>query len=331
MKKEKPVSQPTEILSTDWFTSHPQSHQRKTLLPVTHDVREFLNFTWPLSNESYNPLNSIFSMQCLRLDLLNRQSSWLFRDGLIPLLWFFRTHPDPKNLQTKIYIHEDLIDFVPEIWRAHMGSYRMVSLAEGNGSRKLLLVGIMAEPFMAIKELESKLEKLQSAHGEDLKNLEKSALLIPKNFGYSTENDHQYVVQYMTMLCEVFGTKIKALQWRQFENMDHFHGYEIISLNDHYLISDDHAVGFAASRGARLFDDNKSTAKNTTKSTETLTRLSPYHGYHLQENIPDTSARSTSEEAKASEKYLRAMNSQAHIHMPWPQWFSDWVKTEGLK
>ena len=324
MKKEKPsASLKTDVLSTDWFTTHPHSQQRKALLPVTHEARQFLTFTWPISSESYNPLNAIFSMQCLHLDLLNRQSSWLFRDGLVPLLWFFRTHPDPKNLQSKIYIHEELVEFVPPAWRDHVGSYRLVSQAAGNGSRKLLLVGVMAEPFMTVKELEIKLKTLQDKFGDELKELEKSALIIPKSWGYGTENDHQYAVEYTTRLCSVFGTEMKALHWRQFESMDHFHGYEVISLNDHYLIADDHAVGFAASRGARLF-----AACPSNDTSEKFVRLSPYHGYALQAQIPQKSTHPSSADTKASEKYLRAMNSEAHVRMPWPQWFSDWVKTQ---
>lgn len=321
MKKEKTTSSSkTESLSADWFVTHPQSQQRKSLLPVTGDVRDFLNFTWPSSIESYNPLNAVFSMQILHLDLLKSHSTWLFRDGLVPLLWFFRRHPHPGNLQCKIYIHKDLSDFVPEAWRKHMGTYKITSLAQGNGQRKLLLLGTMAEPFMSQKALREFLLQLKTTHGDELKKLEKTALILPKSYGFGTEHDHQYSVDYMCQLCEVFGTNIKALHWRQFESMDHFHGFEVVSLNDGYLLADDFMVNYAASRGARFFQ------KDQKKSEDKVVRLSAYHGYLLQDELP-TSAYAVSDDIKASEKYLRALNSEAHIRMPWPQWFSDWVKT----
>lgn len=327
-KPEEPTEVQTENLVTDWFESHPDFESARRTLPITNESRHYTDFTWPCSTDYLNPMNACFALQILNLEVLNKRPKWLIRDGLVPLLWFFKTHPKPKNLKSKIYVDEQFGAFVPEAWRSHCGTYKFKSLAKGNGSRKLLLVGIMSEAYFNLNDLDTFLDKITAeTTKEELYSLQKFAMLPVKGYGFRAELDHNYHVDYMAKVCDHFGCNIKGLTIDQFRSMESFHGYEVVSLNSKFLISDSWLFHFPLSRGAKVF------GQRTVTETEhkELTPFSPYHGVLLTEEIAEDSIESSLKKSlnlttEYHELFTKAMNSETNLRMPWPRWFTDWAK-----
>lgn len=88
---------------------------------------KYLEFLVPHSKAYFSRLRPIHSFEIKGLESLNSFSHVLLRDGLIFLLRFFHRFPMPGELQTKIFVHEDLAFTVPESWQNQILLYSSVS------------------------------------------------------------------------------------------------------------------------------------------------------------------------------------------------------------
>jgi hypothetical protein len=321
-------------LLADWFDGHPKKREAEGhVLPVSPEVKAFMDFLWPMAEPYYAPVPGVFLMQVSSFDLLNAKPVWLVRDGLLPLLWFFRLHPNPEGLNSKLLIEESLLPFVPSQWSRSVGSYKLVSTAKRNGKRKLLFVGYLSEFFMPLDEIGLWLgQTFANESAEELKTMAKTVFLPFRQWHFQSDNDHVYHLMFVRKLIELMGSDFEAINQKRLQQLESTHGFEIISANTNLLLSDNALVHQLLSKGGNLYGSYRE--QNSTDCD--FIAFSPYHGIQVRMN-PEVSSigrawrRSLAETEKYQESLSRALSSDAHTKLPWPQWFSDWARVEMKK
>ncbi|MCE3009999.1 MAG: hypothetical protein LW875_05255 [Proteobacteria bacterium] len=322
-------------LMADWFDNHPKNRDAQSnVLPITPEVKAYLEFLWPMAESYYSPITGVFLLQVVKLELLNKKQYWMVRDGLLPLLWFFRLHPKPTGLNSKLLVEESLLPFVPEAWNNQVGSYKLVSTAKGNGKRKLLLVGYLSEFFMPLDEVGSWFTKALSNDSQDeLKKMSKSVFLPYRQWHFQSESDHFYHLIFTKKMIEALGSDFEPLTHKKLQQMESTNGYEVLLANSNLLLSDNALVHNLLSKGAKIYGDFAAT--DHADGSEYVA-FSPYHGVRVQMN-PEVASigkawnRSLAETEKFQAALSKALHSDAHTKLPWPQWFSDWAKVEMKK
>ena len=94
-------------LNLDWLEKYRENDlQLKPHLSQSLEVKNFFSHFWPNTSDYQSPFENIFLIQAATAKIFNSRPKWFIRDGLIPLLWFFKTHPTPAKMKSRIYIHQ---------------------------------------------------------------------------------------------------------------------------------------------------------------------------------------------------------------------------------
>lgn len=312
----------------DWFLAHSELRRTNRNALRSPEAQNYLNFLWPVALDYYSPLNPIFLNECMNLEAFNSWPIWMARDGLVPLLWFFKVHPTPGKFQQKILVQEDLAAFIPDDWRDHMGTYRMVTTIKGPlpKVRKFLITGLLMDTYISLDALEAQLKSAQALVGMDtLAKSEILAFLPPRIDGFGNEHKHEYHSECIFRIARYLGTHIHSIPWRKLDSMDQLDGYEVIEFNEKLLCSDSYLTQMALFRGARLLGQEAAVAGDD----EQLVSLSPYHGVMIKQVMKGKCMLQNPNENEAAhylEVFAQAMRSEANKRFPWPNWFAEWTR-----
>jgi len=333
-RSQKDFSKQDEIgighLMTDWFAGHPQQSQIESpVLPNSPEIKSYMDFLWPLAESYYAPVPGVFLIQVLSLELLNSKPVWMVRDGLLPLLWFFRRFPKPINLSSKLLIPENLLPFIPDPWTPFVGSYLVKSTTKSNVNRKLLFVGCLSEFFMPLNELPTWFEKTFATDSlEKIKSLEKTVFLPMRQWHFQSENDHFYHLVFAKRFFDAVGENFEALNYRQLVQIESTTGFEVINVGTNFLISDSGLTHRLLAKGASIYGQSEAPQSETSE----FVAFSPHHGISVEfepkiESIGKAWQKSCGEYEKFQLLMSKAFRSDANIKLPWPSWFADWAKT----
>lgn len=317
-----------QTLSMDWLATHRDS--KKVKLNDQAQVHAFKSTIWPNGESYFSPVPSIFILEILNLETLNSQPGWIIRDGVVPLLWFFKTFPRPGKLKSKIYLNSSLLKFVPTAWQPFVGSYRTVSTQPFNSNKsapnKLIVCATIGENHCSLKGLETRLEKWVSSHPEiDIQKMEKQ-IFFPIRMSPSN-TDAIYPIKFMIEFCRYFGPENnQVLTWPQVQMSHSWEGFYFLEINDHLICSDSSLKHDVLSKGGINFE--QSSADQTIDPKSEFISLSPYHGFEISDeakfdkSISTSLKRSIKEHAEFNELYLKTIQSEANQNLPWPSWFS---------
>lgn len=263
----------------------------------------FLNFMWPMANEYVSPLNAIFLVQIIQLSAFNQRRYWLIRDGLVPLVFFFKVHPKPEGVRTRLFIEESVAFVVPEAWRPLVGTYRVTSSFQPADLSKTLFCGLAAPHHQEDEELR---EQLNSLDGENLRKRENSVYLPTRP--YFLNFDETFPLRYLSILTSAVGSRLQPLAWSQVNFRTHFSGYELIELNGKRLVADSYIAHLVLARGAFIRSRPRS-------ESERWIPLSPFHGLALKDRV----------EASGDAAFSsRLENDPRNQIFPWSTWFGGW-------
>jgi hypothetical protein len=313
----------------DWFLAHGELRKNHRSALRSPEAQNYLNFLWPVALDYFSPLNPIFLNESLSLEAFNSWPIWMARDGLVPLLWFFKVHPTPGKFQQKILVHEELAPFVPDAWRSHMGSYRIVSTIQAPlpKNRKFLLTGLLMDTYVTLEALEKQLQEAVAAAGEGtFAKSEIIAFLPPRIDGFGNEHRHEFHSECIFRIARYLGTHVHAIPWRKLDSMDQLDGYEVIEFNERLLCSDSYLTQMALFRGARLLEKKTHVPH---EAHEQLISLSPYHGVVIRQELEGKCMLQNTQEKEAAqylEIFAQAMRSEANKRFPWPNWFAEWTR-----
>ena len=320
-----------QTLNNDWLSAHRDIEKPKLL--ETPEVQAFMQNIWPAGDSYFSPIQTAFMVQFINLGFFNRQPAWIIRDGLIPLLWFFKTHPRPTGVKSRLYIHENLTEFVPKEWQELVGTYKIISASPFENTaepNKILIAGIVSETYSSIKSLPENLKIWsQKRPSVKLTDLPKFAFLPFKTWGADHWTQMSFHPNYMVHLCKAMGTDIQVLNWHQMQSTDSWEGTYVLDLNDGMVCADSYFNHMALARGARLWLPTEA------NPSADYISLSPYHGFEINES-PDFSEsisfevkRSLKETSTFANVYLKAVRSETNQVLPWPKWFSSWAQDLG--
>lgn len=321
--------QVAKTLNSDWLNAHKDVEKPK--FPRTAEIDAFFGSFWPAGESYFSPVQCAFFIQFISLSLFNQQPFWIMRDGLIPLLWFFKTHPRPTGIKSRIYVHESLTNYVPKEWQEITGSYHLKSTSrfgKSTSASSLLLTSVGSEIYCGQKALADNL-KLWAEQRPEIKltDIPKLAFLPYRHFGGPTEQT--FHPNLMIQLCKAMGTDIRATNWNQMQSTDSWENFYILDLNDGMICSDSYFVHFVLARGAQLWKPTEA------DPSAQYISLSPYHRFEINDSVDFTQSisfevkRSLKETTTFTERHLKAVYSEANQILPWPKWFSSWAQDLG--
>lgn len=331
--------------SVDWFASHFDLYFSRDVGGLSNESKTFIEYLWPMTSPYASPLNPRFLMDFEIFGMKDSDSSFLVRDGLVPLLWFFRRWPTPEDFKNTMIVPRRLLRFVPEAWQARVASYDIVNLAKPgfepaveNG--QVFFYGMAMPGYCTFEHLEARLKQIHSAMTATGSNPQLTAML-PLRFSFKHDPSLEFHFRFMLEICRVLGTNILSVDLNFVESQLRYQGYQVLDLSDGFLISDNYLTHLTLSRGARLMG-----APTLTKEMELnpgegarVVRLSPYHGYLIHDQI-DWTAKDVSRlklvDSQAAELPIYnpelldvatsvsiAMQSKAQNLFPWPVWFHE--------
>jgi hypothetical protein len=321
-------TQKNESGLADWFLAHAHSKAQGKVLDQRPEVKNFINYLWPVCDSYFSPLNPIFLSEVADVKAMNEFPVWMARDGLVPLLWFFKKNPAPGKLKSRLLIHRDFSEYVPPAWRSTIGTYRIEATPEGSApgrSKHLLLIGLMMDTYCSIPALKNKLSAVSETLGKKgLADMRISAFIPPRMDAWGGEHHHEFSIQYCLELARYLGTEISALSWTQLQGMSSWAETTVVDLNENLLCADNFLLHKVMSTGARPFE-HREPGQNEKNPRGTLVRLSPYHGVRIEKHITTDKFKGRFEEIAAIE---RVFLSEANQRFPWPNWVLGWARSE---
>lgn len=313
VKKEKKAAEGFEVV--DWLSNHPQT-KRHASLPQTQEVQHFINSFWPMTTDYFNPFNEIFLVRVLALELLNARDKWFVRDGIVPLLWFFKRFPQPRQLQAKLYVDIRWAYFIPKAWQKHVYFYELVSFSEERNFTKSFLFGTLMSQILSKETIKEKRALAEEEGAGGLKGVE--AFLLTRS---SMNNDEQsFHVGATFEVARQFGLDIRPLNWAQFLDLNSFQGCYAIDFNSAKIVSDNYLYHLILSKGGYVQG-----VRCVSKLAKSDIQLSPFHGFVITKKPSKTKSL-----VNNKENLFKILNSEANLKLPWPTWFGDW-KPESKK
>ncbi len=321
----------------DWFYAHQEAEQSKITRQAHPDSQGFINFLWPASNKYYSPLNPVFVSELFSPEILERHHVWQIRDGLVPLMWFFKSTPEPYLTRQKLLIDSSFSPFVPTPWRKFCGTFEVESdksMYKGK-PEQLLFLGLPAEAYCSLEKVEEYLEKIVDIVGATrIRSMKKLGFMVGKHFGFGVQDNQSYYPEFITLMGDYLGTKnFEFLNWNTFESTVSFTGYDVFDFNEKLLSADSYLMHLVLQKGARLLEGWSRKSRSTGGE---LVRLSPHHLMRVKETLTGKYALSNPRSSsKGADQYFShfesAMRSQANLGMPWPNWAMEWSKTIAIE
>lgn len=329
-KESKKKRMTGELVGVDWFQAH--SDSLKKLKPqISESFEHYRWAVWPNSEEYYLPFPTMSVVEEYEPKTLAKAERWLVRDGLVPLIWFFKLNPSPDKHKIHLIVNENIAPFVPTAWRKNVSTWRTVFLNEAQKKErnKLLIFVIAAEPINPIDEISRKMENLVSFFGKArFQEMEKHCLVINKEAGFKSLERFDYLPKVVfEMVKKSADSNWNALGWKEFALDSPLQDYWFADLNSTRVYADNYVTYSALRRGAQGVGFESDTALS--KGDE-LVQLSPYHGLALKGPLGGSCLLdSKPTDAKARETWVAfesLMRSDANKNWPWPEWVHSWKK-----
>jgi hypothetical protein len=300
-----------------------------TLLTETPECKEFFWHFRPCTTEYGSSLNSVFLSEIPNLEVFNKRPVWLVRDGLVPLLWFFRNYPKPGAIKSRLLIHEELVSVVPTAWIKHVGSYLTVTnfqegvLKPKASEPKFLFTGLLMDSIFSLDSVDEQLENLHKEFGPNFKKAEKTLCLFIRHDMFIPEDQSSFQVKFMVKLMQGLGSNVNVISLDELKLVSNWYGFYFQDWNAKRVVSDSFITHMALSRGAKMLDRGRPQVLGKVGRGERFVPLSPYHGMLIKDNVEPVSAKMR---PKIDAEIERVMMSNSNQRYPWPRWLVEWSR-----
>lgn len=221
-----------------------------------------------LGDDHASPVPLVWLSRLRSTAVLKKEKSWLARDGLVPLIHFFKDQPrPPAGFTGRVLIHEDWGHFVPRAWRPRCAGYRLTplpttreQLSPAPTPRRWVTIARVCRQFCSSPHLRATLAALPRRHD----------LLT----GYFEVGDvtAEYLFEFFGAFRDGFSGKVDHAELFQLRHVTDLRDATVLDLNERLVCADDANLHLLLSRGASL------PASPPRRAEETL-RVSAYHGY----------------------------------------------------
>jgi hypothetical protein len=246
----------------------------------------------------------------------------MVRDGLIPLLWFFRRFPEPVGLTSQILIAEEFMSCVPKAWAARIGTYRLHSETQPTDKTRLALIGLASEAYCELSFLKSILDEVSS----DEPNIKRQIdLYIPTRSNWQDNAAQSYHAEYFRLIFATLGTNCRVVSQSEITAAHDAQDLRLYDLNDKMMLADNMIAHEALSRGAQW------ALTRPIAPDEEFVRLSPHHGFVIRrspriEVVKNDLEDSFRQNFRYQQRLESALTSRVFRQLPWPRWFMEWVR-----
>jgi hypothetical protein len=243
-------------------------------------------------------------------------SQVIARDGLIPLLWFFKVNPKPTFFRGQILVQESLASIVPSSWAGHVGTYRLASdfVVKQKKPKKLLLMALIGDCFGSPDEFKKRLGKLKKR----LAQLKNPDLIIECLFIDKTIKANGTAVTpnlgdcLITTARELSSYRVGMAKHVDLVSAGSFDDFWVHDLSGSDLNADSYLTQAVLQRGARLLFDAGPPKRG---SKFKFVRLSPNHGFVVNSDLLPKGDRE-----KILSLTKRVFLSPANTSLPWRHW-----------
>lgn len=310
-----------DLVLQGYFESHP-NHQTNLQLPVTASLNQFIGAVWPMGSLYHNPLNAVYLMQIVDIRLLGIRNSWIVRDGLIPLLWFFKNHPRPPSFDVKLYVDESLARFVPRAWSSKVGTYRLHSLTPAASDARTALIGIAAEIYAGLPYIHKKIAAIRTR--EIAAGSTGTDLCIMARMISNDEKEQSFHASYFREIYTHVTDAIRIMTRNELASTFDVQKLRLYDLNEKLLVADNSLAHELLRKGA-YWGETREIATG-----EEFRKVSPFHGYVLNSDSDQVAelelAQSMRKFSQFHDNVEDIFSSQAFQHFPWPTWFAEWAR-----
>ena len=302
----------------------------------------FRNF-WPVSEDYASALKPIFLADLKAWSERESNTSFLVRDGLVPLVWFFMNNPTPNGFNSTLRIHSDFECYIPEAWRPQVELYEFFSdtgagylgTQDGltNEVRQLVLMGIVTPSFCSLSRLQADLKEILAFIGgpEKLDKVRIKAFLPVRDEGVTYHSGIGFFPNYLMKLYEglkadIEFIELEGLKWMYFDP-----GTWVHEFNEGHLFKDSFLRTLALSKGGRFIP----TAGQDHSERAEYSQVIPVYPHvscgirtkFTKEFFDYTKKTWVSENQELTTEFYRAMNSFVNTKYPWSQWIPS-ISTE---
>jgi len=316
-------------LNFDWFDIH-TNLKKNNVLPLRKlKYKKFYSQFFPYYSYYESPLDTVLLDQVSNLTFFKNSEEWIVRDGIIPLLWFFKRFPEPENLKSKLYVESTLQKYVPVEWANHIGTYCLFS-NQTYKKKNLMILGSISERYFSMKQLNSFFLSLKSSLKEfPVQNMSKLAHLSFQDL--NREKSLEFQINYFSQFHELFGLNVNTLTLPKILEAEGPSSYLIVNLNNNILLSDNFLIHYFLSRGAGMLPSHSQAKKGRSVF------ISEHHGFYLNDTVESKISifDSLNDELKSVELFFKRNSyprkeKSYQEHLPWPPWIFDWLKTTSL-
>ena len=297
-----------------WLSGHPK--QQRFSFPATQEFKAFAGMYWPNTEAYHNPLGAVFSAQVLSSKLLSMNSMLLFRDGLVPLLWFFKVFPQPRTIKTTLIVPSPFARAVPSAWLRQVKFYTLVQVA--NPLKKpiaLYIIGGTGSAHTDIPLIRNRVEACKNLLDGRIQDVEKR-YFISSNPG--DPDSPSRLFETFQILFSEFGFQGRPITWAEYNSSTQNPNCVSLSLNSDLAVYDDFAAHASASRGA--FQVHLPVVSSISK---VQIPLSPYHGMNIHDSM--SAIEEAGEPILSRHEIMRTFGHEIYLKAPWPTFFSRWT------
>jgi hypothetical protein len=305
------------------------------------DVRGFFDNLWPATEIYTSNLNPVFLLDLPRASGMDSHKSWLVRDGLIPLIWFFTKNPKPAGFSAILRIHSDFEEYVPPDWRAqvqlfeplvnHPAGFQSASRSNPKKINEIYLMGLVMPSVCSIPHLENDLALILKCVGgrKKLSEIKLKAILPQRYEPHDVFNGASFHSRFVGKLCRELGTDIEFIEFDSFNWMYPETGSWFHEFNSGYLYVDSAFSAIAIGKGLKTLPVLKGTDQKSQRPFDEILPMYPHVSCGIRKSfakpfVDYLSGSWVSESQEKTKAFQNAISSSAHRAFPWPQWFSSW-------
>lgn len=307
----------------------------------TPEIRNFFGGLWPAAETYASPLNPIFLLDLPDRTTGSAKESWLIRDGVLPLVWFFVKNPTPGGFRGVLKIHAELERLIPDAWRPQVMLYELFPdelprprQATPNEVREILLTGLIMPSACSISRLEEDLQQIvQFIGGREKIPSVKIRAFLPARFEVTDRaSGPSFYNYFMKTLFQYLGLEIEFLEYESLRWLYASSSIWMHEFNEKFLYADSYLSLLCLSKGHRAIPLNGGKRPRKPRYERVYPAYAnvscgirsefkePFLDYLSGKWVPESQER-----AKA---FFQATNSAANRIYPWPRWFPSWC--EGL-
>ena len=268
------------------------------------------------------PISTIYLFDLQDLSLLKKSNTWIARDGVVGLLWFFEKNEiPPQAFSTNILIDERLSCLVPLKWRKWFKPFKIFSEElKTIKSTKLLIhqTGYYFKNENGFKKLEQK--------SKEIRKIEIQEIYFAN--GAMARQDLEFVTDLIKFSQKNILKKFEYVPLESREKTEMHTGMNFFEINNLFFSS---LSGISLNyllKGARDLNSQKK------RKSEELIYLSDKNGLAISKSFNDNQKINCfGERALYMKKYYEKkypINVFTNNY-PWSLWFQEWARTVWLE